>query len=114
MNNEYIAAEKDADKNITGYETLEYKKDGDDYVPLQVRGRVSFDATDTLSLNAFVKVNTLVGADESETEVYPYVNIKLPKFGTLNAGLRMKFNDNDGLAEFSIPLAWKYKLIDKK
>lgn len=115
LNNEYIAAEKDADKNITGYETLEYKEDGDDYVPLQVRGRVSFDATDTLSLNAFVKVNTLVGAeDSSTTEVYPYVNIKLPKFGTLNAGLRMKFNDNDGLAEFSIPLGWKYKLIDKK
>ena len=59
-------------------------------------------------------MNTLVGADESETEVYPYVHIKLPKFGTLNAGLRMKFNDNDGLGEFSIPLAWKYKLIDKK
>ena len=114
MNNEYIAAEKDADKNITGYETLEYKKDGDDYVPLQVRGRVSFDATDTLSLNAFVKVNTLVGADESETEVYPYVNIKLPKFGTLNAGLRMTFNDDVGLYKFSIPLGWKYKLIDKK
>ncbi|MDD7126235.1 hypothetical protein, partial [Treponema porcinum] len=115
LNNEYIAAEKDADKNITGYETLEYKKDGDDYVPLQVRGRVSFDATDTLSLNAFVKVNTLVGAeDSSTTEVYPYVNIKLPKFGTLNAGLRMTFNDDVGLYKFSIPLAWKYKLIDKK
>lgn len=115
LNNEYIAAEKDADKNITGYETMEYKtEDGDDYVPLQVRGRVSFDATDTLSLNTFVKVNTLVGADASETVVYPYVNIKLPKFGTLNAGFRMKFNDNVGLAQFSIPLAWKYKLIDKK
>lgn len=115
LNNEFIAAEKDADKNITGYETLEYKtEDGDDYVPLQVRGRVSFDATDTLSLNAFVKLNTLVGADASETEVYPYVNIKLPKFGSLNAGLRMTFNDDVGLYKFSIPLGWKYKLIDKK
>ncbi|WP_287047386.1 hypothetical protein [Treponema sp.] len=42
------------------------------------------------------------------------VNIKLPKFGTLNAGLRMTFNDDVGLYKFSIPLAWKYKLIDKK
>lgn len=64
-------------------------------------------------MNGDVKVRTKIGADETETTVYPYINIKLDKFGTLDAGIRMRFTNDDGLASFSIPLAWRCKLVDK-
>lgn len=114
LNNEYLSPQKEGEK-ITGYETKEHKDgSGDDYVPLQARARLVFDVTDTIALNGDVKVRTKIGADETETTVYPYINIKLDKFGTLDAGIRMRFTNDDGLASFSIPLAWKCKLVDKK
>lgn len=100
---------------IDGYDTKKYEKDGDKLIPLASTVRVSYKATDSLTVGAKVKLATMLGDNDSiKTELYPNVSYNLPnKMGSLTTGVRMNL-DKDGLAKFAIPLSWKVTLADIK
>lgn len=105
ISNEYLA----------GDDTLKYEKEGDKLIPLLSKVRVSYKATDSLTVGAKVKVATMLGDNDSiQTELYPNVSYTLPnKMGSLTSGVRMNL-DKDGLSKFAIPVSWKCTLADIK
>lgn len=105
LNNEYLEKGN----------TEKYNNENDEnIVPMQARTLIRYNVTESLSLNSDVKIVAFAGNDSVLTTFYPYAKINISKFGTIDVGLRMKFDSDVGLAKFSIPLAWKYKFIEKK
>lgn len=100
-----------SDEYIDGGDTLSYEDNG---IPMLVRGRVAYNVTEKFSLNLDGSFRMMLGWDGiPDMVVYPYLTYSLDNFGDLKAGVRMNINDGDGLASFSIPLAWEYKIAAK-
>ncbi|MDE5899286.1 MAG: hypothetical protein K2H09_08515 [Treponemataceae bacterium] len=108
LSNEYINSDGD---------TEEYTDDG---VPFQAMVRATVNVTEAISLSLESIVKSMLGAEDTVVQAYPYIKYKLPhNFGTFKAGVRLNFQDQpgtemDGLKSFSFPISWEYKIISKK
>ncbi|MCR5045219.1 MAG: hypothetical protein K6A42_01420 [Treponema sp.] len=100
---------------IKNGDTLEYKKDDTKLTPFLAKIRISYAATENVTVNLKAKSALMIGDGNSvKYEVYPYVTYKLPsKMGTLSGGVRFNMNYNT-LTSFSFPLTWKCVVADIK
>ena len=94
-------------------EKLEDFAELDSGIPFYGAFRAKYKLNENLDLNASVKVNHYLKADENGTTVtvYPYFDYKTV-VGTFRSGVRVRFDD--GYKGFNIPFSWQYKVPVKK
>ena len=97
-----------------------YNAEAGDYVkldkgvPLYAAFRANYKFSDQLNLNASVKINHKLNAEDSLTSftIYPYFDYKTSA-GTFRSGIRLSLDDDKGYKGFNIPFSWQYKIAAK-
>lgn len=104
-------------KYISEGESESYQgEDGNDYlVPFFTKARISYEASEKVSLEVQGSASFLMGDGETfNSEVCPKVTYKLPaKLGKVSAGCRLNI-DSDGISQFAIPISWKCTVFEIK